>query len=146
MKEAEKARIRKTSLVNAGLSEEEAEAKMETFGNLDDEQFAALAETLADYQTSATQTTECEADTESDFTDPLEASEIVSEEDEGGPRLRSADEELARDCASRRNGSAFLLKPMRVSATLKMEHESVRSSLQDWVNTVILNNSSESGE
>ena len=36
-------------LIEAGLTEEEAEVKMETFGELSDEQFAALSETLAAY-------------------------------------------------------------------------------------------------
>lgn len=140
MKEAEKARIRKTSLINAGLSEEEAEAKMETFGNLDDEQFAALAETLADYQTSATQTTECEADIESE-TDPLEASEIVSEEDEGAEA--QADEELLETAQAEEMVSVSVESDESIGED---GTEAVRSSLQDWVNTVILNNSSESGE
>ena len=49
MEAAEKARSRKSMLIEAGLTDEEAEAKMETFGELSNEQFTALSETLATY-------------------------------------------------------------------------------------------------
>ena len=148
MKEAERFRGRKTSLISAGLSEEEAETKMETFGNLDDEQFAALAETLADYKASSKDASECckenaneccedgDSDTEKN---PLEASEIVSKEDEEAEA--QVDEELLE------TAEAEEMVGVSVEADESIGEdgtESVRSSLQDWVNNVILNN--ESGE
>lgn len=46
MKEKEKKAKRKASLVEAGLSNDEAEAKVEVFANLDDDQFEVIAETF----------------------------------------------------------------------------------------------------
>ena len=140
MKAAEKARVRKTSLINAGLSEEDAEAKMDTFGGLDDDQFAALAETLADYKASSAQVDEDATEIPSEG-NPLEASEVVSEEDEGTEA--QADEEVLETAEAEEMVSVSVEADESIGDE---ETDAVRSSLQDWVNTVILNNSSESGE
>ena len=90
IEEAEKQRARKASLVFAGLSEEDAESKMELFGELTDDQFEALAKTLGEYvaETETAEETEAandngiDGDTEADAStdDEVEAEEAIATE------------------------------------------------------------------
>ena len=49
MRAAESLRARKASLIEAGLSEEDADEKLEAFAGLTDDQFQVLADTLSEY-------------------------------------------------------------------------------------------------
>ena len=140
MRAIEKARARKASLIGAGLSEEEAYAKLETFADLSDEQFDALAVTLSAYtktsdavvEPDTSQSAEEEVAEESDTSEAQEALE------------EKADEEVLETVQAEESS------PLSVEADTSVGQdeglEATRSGLADWVETVILNNNSKSGE
>ena len=140
MKAIEKARARKASLIGAGLSEEEADAKLETFAGLSDEQFDALAVTLSAYtktsdavvEPDTSQSAEEEVAEESDTSEAQEALE------------EKTDEEVLETVQAEESS------PLSVEADTSVGEyeglEATRTSLADWVETVILNNNSKSGE
>lgn len=157
MEAAEKTRARKSSLIEAGLSDEEAEAKLETFGSLNDEQFAALAETIAIYtQTIDTPDTPTDGDTGEGFVhqeDEKKKKKKKHEEDEDDSDAseeaeaseEKSDEEVL-ETAQAEEASALSVEA-DASVGGDDEVDGVRASLQDWVQTVILDhNNSESGE
>ena len=153
MAAAEKARARKAALIEAGLSEEEAEAKMETFGDLTDEQFTSLAETLSTYTKVA--------DTPDTLPtqDAEDTGEAKHEDDKNNHKKRKDEEDEDSDASevAEEKTDEEVLETVQAEESPAMSVESdasvgddetdtTRSSLQDWVQTVILNNNSESGE
>ena len=138
MKAAAKLRSRKIALIHAGLSDEEAEAKLETFGDLSDEQFEALAETLLAYtktldavvQSDTSQSTEPEDD-------GAEASEVVEEVEAVDER---ADEEVLETVQAEEAPQLSVEADESVGSDDKLE--ATRANLCNWVETVILDNNS----
>lgn len=133
----EKAKADRTAtLIEAGLSEEEAAAKIETFDGLNDEQFAAVAETLksaymskkkankkADDEDEKDTKAEIEAE-EADTEAAEEAREEASEVDEEVLETASVEETIDMSVASDDTGD---------------ETSHVRANLREWVNTYVLN-------
>ena len=137
MQGAEKARSRKAMLVEAGLTDEEAEAKMETFGSLSDEQFTALSETLAAY-------TDVEKKQSDDKNDEAEASVEVEAVDETQEIAATEEVEAKVDEEVLETVQAEDATPLSVESDVSVGSdeglEVVRAGLQDWVQTVILDN------
>jgi hypothetical protein len=140
IEEAEKQRARRDSLMAAGLSEEDAAAKMELFGELTDDQFEALAKTLSEYavetatveDTVASDDEEANDDTEAKASADDEAEEAVATEvDEEVLETAESDEVVDISVESDEFAGEDVI-------------DSVRAGLHDWVNKVILKN--ESGE
>jgi len=137
IEEAEKQRARRDSLMAAGLSEEDAVAKMELFGELTDDQFEALAKTLSEYavkETDASDDEEAIDDTEAEASanEDIEVEEAVATEvDEEVLETAEADEVVDISVESDEFAGEDVI-------------DSVRAGLHDWVNKVILKN--ESGE
>lgn len=143
MESVEKARSRKATLIEAGLSDSEAEAKLDTFAGLNDEQFAVLAETLASYTknndvpSESDVAVESQDSTASDDTKEHSEAQEVAEEKVDEEVLETVQAEEASPLSAESDES--LDSDDRV--------ESVRAGLQDWVQTVILSNTnSKSGE
>jgi hypothetical protein len=137
IEEVEKQRTRRDSLMTAGLSEEDALAKMELFGDLTDDQFEALAKTLGEYapvETEASDTDEAD-DNEAETAAVEEASEteeaVASQVDEEVLETAEADEIVDISVESDEFAGEEVI-------------DTVRAGLHDWVNKVILKN--ESGE
>ncbi|MAH45113.1 hypothetical protein CMI37_04740 [Candidatus Pacearchaeota archaeon] len=159
MEAAEKIRARKSSLIEVGLSDEEAEAKLETFGDLNDEQFAALAETIAIYTQTITT-----PDTPTDEEDGDTGEAFRHMEDEKKKKKKNHEDEDDSDASEEAEASeeksdeevletaqAEEASALSVEADASVggddEVDGVRASLHDWVQTVILDhNNSESGE
>ena len=141
MQTVEKARSRKAALIEAGLSDAEADAKVETFSALSDEQFAVLADTFSTYIKPSE--VEAQADTSDNITTEVVSSDEVSEEVTEASEDK-VDEEVLETVQAEE--SSTLVVESDVSADTNNEIEVVRAGLQDWVQTVILNNNSESGE
>ena len=137
MDAAEKARSRKSALIEAGLSDEEAEAKVETFESLSDEQFTVLAETFAVY----TKTPEVEAQA---TTSEVEAKEAVDTIEDTEASEEKADEEVLETVQAEEASTLVVESDSSVDSDDGIEV--VRAGLQDWVQAVILNNNSNSGE
>jgi len=143
METAERLRHRKESLLQAGLSDEEADAKMETFGGLSDDQFAALADTLAAYHTTL--------DTPETATDDYaeEEAEAASSSEDDSDAAQATEEKVDEEVLETVQAEEVMTMSLEADASVggNDEAESVRASLKDWVQTVILdNNNSESGE
>jgi uncharacterized coiled-coil protein SlyX len=139
MRAAESLRARKASLIEAGLSEEDADEKLEAFAGLTDDQFQVLADTLSEY---ASQTEPEEGAVESSDETEAEASEEDTEETEAAEAVATEVDEEVLETAE-----ADEEVEISVEADESAGHdetESVRAGLQDWVNKVILNK--ESGE
>ena len=137
MEAAEKARSRKSMLIEAGLTDEEAEAKMETFGELSNEQFTALSETLATYTSKKKKEDEeededTEASVEVEETQETEATQEVEETE------AKVDEEILETVQAEEATPLSVESDTAVASDEGLEV--IRAGLQDWVQTVILDN------
>ena len=137
MEAAEKARSRKAMLVEAGLTDEEAEAKMVTFGELSDEQFTALSDTLAAYTSKKKEEEEeddedTEASVEVEETQETEATQEVEEVE------AKVDEEVLETVQAEESAPLSVESDTTVGSAEGLEV--VRAGLHDWVQTVILDN------
>ena len=138
MKAAEKARSRKVLLIKAGLSDEEAEAKMAAFGELSDEQFTALAETLLAYTKTLDAVVQSETSQSSEpEDDAAEASEVVEEVEAVDER---ADEEVLETVQAEEAPQLSVEADESVGSDEKLD--ATRANLCNWVETVILDNNS----
>ena len=136
MEATEKARARKTMLIEAGLTDEEAEAKMETFGDLSDEQFTALSETLAGYTSKKKEEEEEEEDTEAAVeTEEIQDTEAAEEVEEVEAKV---DEEVLETVQAEEAAPLSVESDAAIASDEGLEV--VRAGLQDWVQTVILDN------
>jgi len=140
MKAAEKARARKATLIQAGLSDEEAQAKMEAFGGLSDEQFTALAETLLAYTKTLDAVVQSETPQDSEVEEDVvaEASEEVVEEAEAAEER--ADEEVLETVQAEEAPQLSVEADESVGSDEKLD--ATRANLCNWVETVILDNNS----
>ena len=136
MKAAEKKRVREASLSEAGLSAEEAAAKMELFGDLSDDQFDALANTLAEYRVEASEEVEAE-ESEAEEAEAADTSDTEIEEEAEEAVATEVDEEILETVEADETVEASVEADESIGHE---EIEGIRAGLQDWVNKVILNN------
>ena len=144
MEASEKIRSRRSLLSSAGFSDEEIEAKMETFGDLTDEQFAALAQTLATYVAE----TQTKVDDSDDTAAEIVAEEVVTEAAESEV-VEAAEEVVDTEVLETVEAEEASTLSVASDASVGSDDgiEIVRAGLQDWVSTVVLNtNNSKSGE
>jgi len=138
LQELEKERVkvaRVSSLVAAGLSEEDALAKIETLNSLSEEQFNDVVNTIAEFNTASPG---MGGRAEEDAPDEDAADEATDDSDEGEADA-SVDEEVLE--------TADVEEAIDMSVAAEEQSEElqhVRSGLQDWVNSYVLKN--ESGE
>ena len=139
---AENQRLRKDSLVSAGLSEEDAVSKMELFGELSDDQFEALAKTLGEYAVvEAEEAEETEAADTEDDDDSCDADASIEEEEAEEAVAAEVDEEVLETAEADETVDISVESDEFAGEDVI---DSVRAGLHDWVNKVILKN--ESGE
>ena len=137
MEAAEKARSRKAMLVEAGLTDEEAEAKMETFGELSDEQFTALSDTLAAY-TSKKKEEEDEEDDDTEASVEVEETQETEATQEVEEVEAKVDEEVLETVQAEESAPLSVESDTAIGSDEGLEV--VRAGLKDWVQTVILDN------
>ena len=143
IEEAEKQRARRDSLMTAGLSEEDALAKMELFGDLTDDQFEALAKTLEEYTPVETEAVEETEASDADETDDNEAeAAAVEEASETEEAVASQVDEEVLETAEADEIVDISVESDEFAGEEVID--TVRAGLHDWVNKVILKN--ESGE
>tara|TARA_R110000824_G_scaffold48118_4_gene136048 strand:+ start:5818 stop:7422 length:1605 start_codon:yes stop_codon:yes gene_type:complete len=143
IEEAEKQRARRDSLITAGLSEEDAVAKMELFGDLTDDQFEALAKTLGEYTPVETEAAEETEASDTDETDDNEAqTAAVEEASETEEAVASQVDEEVLETAEADEIVDISVESDEFAGEEVID--TVRAGLHDWVNKVILKN--ESGE
>lgn len=130
------------SLVAAGLSEEEATAKVEVFENLTDEQFEAMADAIV----CAFNGRDEEKDEDGDDSKKKKKkngngpdAEANDESEDSSEETTEADEEVLETASMEEEPDLAV-----ASEDGQDESESVRANLQTWVNTFVLNK--ESGE
>ena len=144
MDAAEKARSRKAALVEAGLSDEEADAKVEIFADLSDEQFGIVTQTLADYSDKAQKNDKQDKSDETDAAVEQASVETADEEVEVEVEAK-VDEEVLETVKADETPSLSVASDATVGSD--DEIDVVRAGLQDWVSTVIINTkNSNSGE
>ena len=116
---------RVAALVGAGLSEEDAEAKMEIFDSLTDDQFSVMVETVASVKPEEVEEEVKAEETEAQVEEEVEEEAIASDEEV----LETAEAEEFVD--------------LSVAADTEEAHaeeiDTVRAGLKDWVNNHILN-------
>tara|TARA_B100001123_G_C15336924_1_gene1033225 strand:- start:3775 stop:5373 length:1599 start_codon:yes stop_codon:yes gene_type:complete len=143
MEASEKIRSRKSLLSSAGFSDEEVEAKMETFGELTDEQFTALVQTLASYVAENTK-----VDNSDDSAAEIVAEEVVDETADS-ETVEAAEEVVDTEVLETVEAEETSTLSVASDASVGSDDgiETVRAGLQDWVSTVVLNTTnSKSGE
>ena len=146
MDAAEKARSRKAALVEAGLSDEEADAKVEIFADLSDEQFGIVTQTFADYSDKWKKKKNDKTDKdEDDDTDASVEKASVETTDEEVEVEAKVDEEVLETVQAEETSSLSVASDATVGSDDGIDV--VRAGLQDWVSTVIINTkNSNSGE
>ena len=135
---------RKAQLIEAGLSEEEALAKLEVFGSLSDEQFEAVAETIKEAagenpflkkkkeEDEEKKKAETKSSAESDDAEANEPKD-TSEEEAEAEEAEAVDEEVLETAAVEE------AVDMSVSSEeSEDEIAPVRASLREWVNNNVL--------
>jgi hypothetical protein len=138
---------RKAQLIEAGLSEEEALAKLEVFGSLSDEQFEAVAETIKEAagENPFLKKKKEEEDEEKKKakmkryakSDDVEAE--ASESEEASEEVADADEAEVVDEEVLNTASVEEAVDMSVSSEDSEDKITpVRASLREWVNNNVL--------
>ena len=120
----QKTEKRVAALVGAGLTQEDAEAKMEIFDSLTDDQFAMMVDTVASVKPE-----EVEVEVQAEET---QAEEEVEEE------VVASEEEVLETAEAEE--SVDLSVEADTEDTQSEEIETVRAGLQDWVTEHILTN------
>jgi|TARA_R110002020_G_scaffold367868_1_gene579766 acetolactate synthase small subunit len=133
MHEEKKKKDRKDKMVMAGLTEDEAEAKIEVFANLDEESFEAFIETVADMHKKKKKE---EEDSEADM--HYDDEKKKKKEDES-KAAEEADEELVEETEA-----AELVEEVTEegdvavsSETEETEMSTARAGLGQWVESII---------
>ena len=116
---------RVAALVGAGLTQEDAEAKMEIFDSLTDDQFAMMVDTVASLKPAEVEVEVQAEETESQAEAEAEETAVASEEEV----LETAEAEESMD----------LSVAADIDETQSEEMDAVRAGLQDWVNEHIVN-------
>ena len=119
----QKTEKRVAALVGAGLTQEDAEAKMEIFDSLTDDQFAMMVDTVASVKPEQVEV-------------EVQAEEIQAEEEVEEEVVASEEEVLETAEAEE---SVDLSVEADTENTQAEEIETVRAGLQDWVTEHILN-------
>ena len=123
MHEEKKKTDRKDKMVEAGLTEDEAEAKIEVFANLDEESFKAFIETVADMHYKKKKKEEEEdKDAEANIEEDTIADEEQAEETEAAELVEEVTEE----------GDVAVS-----SETEETELSTARAGLGQWVESII---------
>ena len=147
LEEEKKRQSRASSLIEAGISEDEVDSKLETFASLSDEQFQDIVSTIAALKTvseaedaSDSFTTEAE---ETETEETLESGmqyhgdkdkKKKKKEVEESEASEEVDEEVLETASIEEE--ADLAVP---SDEIEDEAETVRAGLQSWVNSYVLN-------
>ena len=139
MEEEKKRQARAAALIEAGISEEGVEAKLETFASLSDEQFNDVVSTIAGLNEPGMGGGEVEDDsTDTDSQDEADASETEPEETaeaDAEAELEEADEEVLE--------TASLEEEADLSVASEEEEadpvELTRAGLREWVDSYVFN-------
>ncbi len=116
IKEDEKTKSRKSQMSEAGLSDEEIEAKFDSFASMSDEQFDTVIETLASLKPAVEETVTEEVEEEAVAEEVeaevaeeevVEASEVAEEETEEGELAISSEEEVSEISVARAGLNAW---------------------------------------
>ena len=139
MEEEKKRQARAAALIEAGISQEEVEAKLETFASLSDEQFNDVVSTIAGLNEPGMGGSEVEEDsTDTDSQDETDASELESQEEaeaEAEAELEETDEEVLE--------TASIEEEADLSVASEEEEEDpveqTRAGLREWVDSYVFN-------
>lgn len=133
---------RTAALIGVGLSEEEAAAKIDIFDGLNDEQFAAMAETLQSAYKSKSADDEDEdegnpfkkkkkKDSNAEVNTDAEAVQADSDDHEEAAEV---DEEVLETASAEETIDLSV-----ASEGVEDDSDHVRANLREWVNTYVLN-------
>ena len=146
---------RKAQLIEAGLSEEEALAKLEVFGNLSQEQFEAVAETIKEAagENPFKKKEEEDEEKKAKMKRYAKSDDVEAEADESEETNEEATDAEAVDADEAEVVDEEVLETASVEEAIDMtvaseesedEVTHVRANLREWVNSYVLNN--ETGE
>jgi len=125
IEQKQKIEKRVAALVGAGLTQEDAEAKMEVFDSLTDDQFVVMVDTVASVKPEEVEEEVKAEETEAQVEEEVEEEAVASEEEV----LETAEAEESVDLSVEADAED----------TQSDEIETVRAGLKDWVNNHILN-------
>jgi len=147
LEEEKKRQSRASSLIEAGISEDEVDSKLETFASLSDEQFQDIVSTIAALKTVS------EADEASDsFTTEAEETETEENLESGMKYHDDKDKKKKKKEVEESEASEEVDEEVLETASVEEEvdlavpsddiedgTETVRAGLQSWVNSYVLN-------
>tara|TARA_R100001129_G_scaffold61105_1_gene41530 strand:- start:776 stop:2338 length:1563 start_codon:yes stop_codon:yes gene_type:complete len=134
MKEQEKRNARATALVEAGIAEDQVEAKLETFASLSDEQFEEVLATIASVKPEEVEVEETEANEGEEAEEATESAESAEEEAEEAEAEEIAEEVLETASVEEEADLTVASDSEEVD-----EAEQTRASLRDWVDSYVFN-------
>ena len=136
MKEEEKRNARAAALVEAGIAEDQVEAKLETFASLSDEQFEEVLATIASIKPEEVAVEETEAaEGEEEAEEANEATEDVAEEAEEEAEAEEISEEVLETASVEEEADLTVASESEEVD----ETEQTRASLRDWVDSYVFN-------
>lgn len=131
MKEDQKKKGRKDKMVKAGMSEEDAEVKYESFANMSDDQFDAFIELITSFKPTSPSVTE---------TQPSEAAmDMKKKKKKDEEMMKEEDDTMASEIVENETEKG----DHSVASTVSDEDtqaSTARASLQKWVEECIMKN------
>lgn len=131
MKEDQKKKGRKDKMVKAGMSEEDAEVKYESFANMSDDQFDAFIELITSFKPTSPSVTE---------TQPSEAAmDMKKKKKKDEEMMKEEDDTMASEVVDNETEKG----DHSVASTISDEEtqtSAARASLQKWVEECIMKN------
>ena len=135
MKEKEKRNARAASLIEAGIAEDQVEAKLDTFASLSDEQFEEVVQTIASIKPEDVEVEETEAsEGEEDSAEADEAVEDTEQSEEAEAEAEVLAEEVLETASEEEEADLSVASEEEVD-----ELDTTRAGLRDWVDSYIFN-------
>ena len=136
MEEKEKRNARATALIEAGIAEDQVEAKLETFASLTDEQFSEVVATIASVKPEVVEADKAEAEEGSDEAEETDEAAEAEKSEEAEAEAEDLAEEVLETASVEEEADLSVASDEEVD-----ESEHTRASLRNWVDSYVFNKS-----
>jgi hypothetical protein len=134
MEEKEKRNARATALIEAGIAEDQVEAKLETFASLTDEQFSEVVATIASVKPEVVEVDETEAKEGDDKAEETDEAAEAEESEEAEAEAEELVEEVLETASVEEEADLSVASDQEED-----ESEHTRAKLRNWVDSYVFN-------
>ena len=138
MEEKEKRNARATALIEAGIAEDQVEAKLETFASLTDEQFSEIVATIASVKPEVVEADEADTEEGCDEAEETDEAAEAEESEEAEAEAEELAEEVLETASIEEEADLSVASDEEVD-----ESEQTRASLRNWVDSYVFNHTNE---